>query len=167
LKFGEGNKGRVSDAPRFTYSTARIQSLGWRPRLDLLGAICRSIVRLQRKRRPYEAGSHVAAGKSPRRREVLGEVPTPLAEVCGDALLGSQCACYERHGFSDVLVRVNFGAQALSNWLSRRPDAGLVVTADRGRRAEGHGRRSSFGIRFEHVGDAVEDHPSHHVVDLI
>jgi UDP-glucose 4-epimerase len=43
LKFGEENKGWVGDVPRFTYSTARIQSLGWRPTLDSLGAIRRSI----------------------------------------------------------------------------------------------------------------------------
>jgi UDP-glucose 4-epimerase len=43
LKFGEGNKGWVGDVPRFAYSTARVQSLGWRPRLNSLGAIRRSI----------------------------------------------------------------------------------------------------------------------------
>lgn len=43
VRFGEGNKGWVGDVPRFTYSTARIQSMGWRPRLDSLGAIRRSI----------------------------------------------------------------------------------------------------------------------------
>ncbi len=43
LRFGEGNKGWVGDVPRFRYSTARLQALGWRPHLDSLGAIRRAI----------------------------------------------------------------------------------------------------------------------------
>lgn len=43
LRFGEGNRGWVGDVPRFRYSTARLQALGWQPRTDSLGAIRRAI----------------------------------------------------------------------------------------------------------------------------
>jgi UDP-glucose 4-epimerase len=39
IAFGQGNKGWVGDVPRFEYSTAKIQNLGWKPALDSLGAI--------------------------------------------------------------------------------------------------------------------------------
>lgn len=39
IEFGRGNKGWVGDVPRFEYSTAKMQSLGWKPVLDSLGAI--------------------------------------------------------------------------------------------------------------------------------
>ena len=43
LRFGQGNKGWVGDVPRFAYSTAKLQALGWRPSMDSLGAIRRAI----------------------------------------------------------------------------------------------------------------------------
>jgi UDP-glucose 4-epimerase len=43
LRFGTGNRGWVGDVPRFRYSTAQLQSLGWKPRTDSLGAIRRAI----------------------------------------------------------------------------------------------------------------------------
>ena len=43
LRFGEGNKGWVGDVPQFRYSTARLQALGWQPKLDFIGAIRRAI----------------------------------------------------------------------------------------------------------------------------
>jgi UDP-glucose 4-epimerase len=43
LRFGQGNKGWLGDVPRFCYSTAKLQALGWRPGLDSLGAIRRAI----------------------------------------------------------------------------------------------------------------------------
>jgi UDP-glucose 4-epimerase len=46
LRFGQGNKGWVGDVPRFRYSTARLQALGWEPRLDSQGAIRRAIVEI-------------------------------------------------------------------------------------------------------------------------
>jgi D,D-heptose 1,7-bisphosphate phosphatase len=69
----------------------------------------------------------LAGGKGTRLREVLGDVPKPLAEICGGTLLGHQLRLLREHGFSDVVVLVNHGAQAISNWLSARPDPGLVV----------------------------------------
>ena len=43
LEYGDGNKGWVGDVPRFTYSIDKILALGWKPSMDSLGAIRRSI----------------------------------------------------------------------------------------------------------------------------
>ncbi len=43
IRYGSGNKGWVGDVPRFTYSTAKVGALGWRPRLNSLGAVRRAI----------------------------------------------------------------------------------------------------------------------------
>lgn len=43
LQFGSGNKGWVGDVPYFSYSTAKLQKLGWAPKLDSLGAIKKAI----------------------------------------------------------------------------------------------------------------------------
>lgn len=39
IKFGIGNKGWVGDVPRFNYSTQRLQSFGWTPRLSSAQAV--------------------------------------------------------------------------------------------------------------------------------
>lgn len=43
IAFGEGNKGWVGDVPKFSYSTERLQSYGWRPRLGSADAVRRAI----------------------------------------------------------------------------------------------------------------------------
>jgi UDP-glucose 4-epimerase len=43
LRYGQGNKGWVGDVPRFSYSTAKLQALGWAPSMDSLCAIRRAI----------------------------------------------------------------------------------------------------------------------------
>lgn len=43
LTFGEGNKGWVGDVPKFSYSTAKVRSLGWAPSMTSLEAIRRAI----------------------------------------------------------------------------------------------------------------------------
>jgi UDP-glucose 4-epimerase len=43
LRFESGNKGWIGDVPRFRYSTAKLQQLGWRPKLDSSGAIKRAV----------------------------------------------------------------------------------------------------------------------------
>jgi UDP-glucose 4-epimerase len=43
LRFGQGNKGWVGDVPRFSYSTAKLQALGWQRSMGSLGAIRRAI----------------------------------------------------------------------------------------------------------------------------
>lgn len=39
IHYGVGNKGWVGDVPKFTYSVAKLESLGWRPRLDSAEAV--------------------------------------------------------------------------------------------------------------------------------
>lgn len=43
IVYGIGNKGWVGDVPRFVYSTAKLQSFGWKPRLGSHDAVLRAI----------------------------------------------------------------------------------------------------------------------------
>ncbi len=43
ITFGQGNKGWVGDVPKFKYSTEKLSSLGWRPRLGSLQAIEKAV----------------------------------------------------------------------------------------------------------------------------
>lgn len=43
IVYGAGNKGWVGDVPRFTYSTAKLQALGWKPKLGSDAAVIRAI----------------------------------------------------------------------------------------------------------------------------
>ncbi|MBF0560661.1 MAG: NAD-dependent epimerase/dehydratase family protein [Alphaproteobacteria bacterium] len=52
LRFGTGNRGWVGDVPRFRYSTAKLQALGWRPSLDSMGAVRRAIREIAAQGRP-------------------------------------------------------------------------------------------------------------------
>jgi UDP-glucose 4-epimerase len=46
LTFGHGNKGWVGDVPRFSYSTAKVQALGWGPSMTSLEAVRRAILEI-------------------------------------------------------------------------------------------------------------------------
>jgi UDP-glucose 4-epimerase len=43
IQYGEGNKGWVGDVSKFSYSTKRLQSYGWTPKLDSAGAVNKAI----------------------------------------------------------------------------------------------------------------------------
>lgn len=43
IRFGNGNKGWVGDVPKFNYSTEKLQSFGWSPKLGSEGAVLRAI----------------------------------------------------------------------------------------------------------------------------
>lgn len=43
ILYGSGNKGWVGDVPKFNYSTDKLQSYGWKPRLGSDGAITRAV----------------------------------------------------------------------------------------------------------------------------
>jgi UDP-glucose 4-epimerase len=43
IAFGQGNRGWVGDVSKFTYSIAKLVSLGWRPKLDSAQAICKAV----------------------------------------------------------------------------------------------------------------------------
>ncbi|MDE1892474.1 MAG: SDR family NAD(P)-dependent oxidoreductase [Betaproteobacteria bacterium] len=49
IQFGTGNRGWVGDVPRFHYSTARIQDLGWKPALGSDAAVLRAIDEISRQ----------------------------------------------------------------------------------------------------------------------
>jgi UDP-glucose 4-epimerase len=49
LRFGTENRGWVGDVPRFRYSVARLEQLGWRPSLDSAAAIARAIGEIARQ----------------------------------------------------------------------------------------------------------------------
>jgi UDP-glucose 4-epimerase len=43
IKYTGGDRGWVGDVPRFHYSVAKLENLGWRPALDSEGALDRAI----------------------------------------------------------------------------------------------------------------------------
>jgi UDP-glucose 4-epimerase len=49
IAYGQGNKGWVGDVPKFNYSTARLQSFGWKPTLGSAEAIRRAIDEIARQ----------------------------------------------------------------------------------------------------------------------
>ncbi len=60
LRFGTGNKGWTGDVPRFRYSTAKLQSIGWKSPFDSLTAIRRAV----REIAAQVHGSDLKVGKS-------------------------------------------------------------------------------------------------------
>lgn len=49
IQFGTGDRGWVGDVPKFHYSTARIQDLGWKPALGSEAAVLRAIDEISRQ----------------------------------------------------------------------------------------------------------------------
>jgi UDP-glucose 4-epimerase len=49
IQFGTGNRGWVGDVPKFHYSTAKIQALGWKPLLGSEAALIRAIDEIARQ----------------------------------------------------------------------------------------------------------------------
>lgn len=49
IQFGTGNRGWVGDVPKFHYSTAKIQALGWKPALGSQAAVLRAIDEIARQ----------------------------------------------------------------------------------------------------------------------
>jgi UDP-glucose 4-epimerase len=47
--YGTGNKGWVGDVPKFIYSTAKLEKLGWRPKLDSARAIEKAVAEVARQ----------------------------------------------------------------------------------------------------------------------
>lgn len=43
IHYGRGNKGWVGDVPKFAYSVAKLEALGWRPRLDSAQAVRKAV----------------------------------------------------------------------------------------------------------------------------
>ena len=49
IQWGQGNKGWVGDVPKFKYSTAKLQALGWKPKLGSEAAVLRAIDEIYRQ----------------------------------------------------------------------------------------------------------------------
>ncbi len=49
IQFGIGNRGWVGDVPKFHYSTAKLQALGWKPALGSEAAVLRAIDEIARQ----------------------------------------------------------------------------------------------------------------------
>jgi len=69
----------------------------------------------------------LAGGKGTRLRSVMGDLPKPLAQVGGQALLGHQLALLRNHGFEEVLILVNYGAHYIEDWLKTQDFNPLIV----------------------------------------
>ncbi len=59
----------------------------------------------------------LAGGKGSRLKEKLGNLPKPLIPIAGKALLEHQVELAARHGFTDVLIFVCYGAEAIQTHL--------------------------------------------------
>lgn len=53
----------------------------------------------------------IAGGKGTRLKDVLGDLPKPLAEVAGKSLLEHQIELARKHGFEDIVVLTGHGAE--------------------------------------------------------
>ncbi len=69
----------------------------------------------------------LAGGAGTRLRSVTGDLPKPLAPVCGDTLLGRQLTMIASQGFSDVVVLTGHGAQAIADYCGDGSKWGLRV----------------------------------------
>ncbi len=69
----------------------------------------------------------LAGGKSKRLRERLGSHPKPLIDICGKPLLGRQIELVKRHGYTHVLLLVNYAAQQILEFCASRNNWGLHI----------------------------------------
>lgn len=70
----------------------------------------------------------LAGGKGARLRERLGGLPKPLADIGGLPLLERQIVLAKGHGFTQVLVLVNHGADQIMEYCASRRNWGLDVS---------------------------------------
>lgn len=49
ISYGRGNKGWVGDVPKFTYSTAKLATLGWHPRLGSTATVSKAVDQVARQ----------------------------------------------------------------------------------------------------------------------
>ena len=74
----------------------------------------------------------LAGGKAIRPRSVAGDLPKALADVGGTPLLGHQLRLLARHGFGDVVLLVDHGADQIRDWLAgpQRPPIPVRLVDD-------------------------------------
>lgn len=69
----------------------------------------------------------LAGGKGTRLRERLGNLPKPLIDICGKPLLERQIELVKRHGYTDVLLLVNYASQHILDFCAARNNWGLSI----------------------------------------
>lgn len=69
----------------------------------------------------------LAGGKGTRLRARLGDLPKPLIDICGKPLLERQIELVKRHGFTHVLLLINYAAQHIVEFCASRNNWGLHI----------------------------------------
>lgn len=69
----------------------------------------------------------LAGGKGTRLRERLGALPKPLIDICGIPLLERQIVLAKDHGFTDVLILVNYAAEHIVDYCGAKRNWGLNI----------------------------------------
>lgn len=69
----------------------------------------------------------LAGGKGTRLRERLGDLPKPLIDICGKPLLERQIDLAKRHGYTHVLLLVNYASQHILDFCASRNNWGLSI----------------------------------------
>lgn len=69
----------------------------------------------------------LAGGKGTRLRERLGGLPKPLIDICGKPLLERQVILAKQHGYTHVLLLVNYAAQYILDFCAGRNNWGLHI----------------------------------------
>ncbi len=69
----------------------------------------------------------LAGGKGTRLRERLGNLPKPLIDVCGVPLLERQILLAKRYGFEQVIILVNYRADAIVEFCRSKNNWGLDI----------------------------------------
>ena len=69
----------------------------------------------------------LAGGKGTRLRERLEGLPKPLVDICGVPLLERQILLAKKHGFTNVLVLVNYAAEYIVEYCASKQNWGLDI----------------------------------------
>ncbi len=70
----------------------------------------------------------LAGGQGTRLKERLNGLPKPLIDICGVPLLERQILLCKQHGFTDILILVNYAAEQIRQFYASRNNWGLTVT---------------------------------------
>ena len=70
----------------------------------------------------------LAAGLGTRMRPITDTLPKPLVEVAGKPLIAYGLEALDRSGVSRVVVNVHYLAPLLTEWLSARPGADILIS---------------------------------------
>lgn len=128
IAFGKEDFGWVGDVPRFSYSTAKLAKLGWRPQYSSMNAIQRAVAEVVGQEAAVKQAVILAGGKGTRLADRLGGLPKPLIDVDGIPLLQRQIELLKDQGFRNVLVLVNHRAELIEQFLAEQQRFGIDIT---------------------------------------